>query len=68
VSARIAGGLYAVAMVALIVGVVAVLERPVLGTADSEYWHCLGVRSFLLQISRASMINLLFNSVKRLPN
>jgi hypothetical protein len=32
-----------------------VLQRPILGTADSEYWHCLGVRSFLLQIPQAHM-------------
>ncbi len=32
-----------------------VLEKPILGTADSEYWHCLGVRSFLLEIPQASM-------------
>src|SRR5262249_12563026 len=33
-----------------------VLQKPILGTADSEYWHCLGVRSFLLEIPHASMI------------
>src|ERR1035437_2958116 len=33
----------------------AVLQKPILGTADSEYWHCLGVRSFLLEIPEASM-------------
>src|ERR1700694_1745254 len=32
-----------------------VLQKPILGTADSEYWHCLGVRSFLLEIPQASM-------------
>jgi hypothetical protein len=30
-------------------------HKPILGTANSEYWHCLGVRSFLLEILRASM-------------
>lgn len=34
-----------------------VLQKPILGTADSEYWHCLGVRSFLLEISQAFMNN-----------
>src|SRR5215831_6501408 len=33
-----------------------VLQKPILGTADSEYWHCLSVRSFLLEIPHASMI------------
>ena len=32
-----------------------VLQRPILGTVDSEYWHCLGVRSFLLEIPQAAM-------------
>jgi hypothetical protein len=32
-----------------------VLQKPILGTADSEYRHCLGVRSFLLEIHQASM-------------
>src|SRR5580693_397140 len=32
-----------------------VLPKPILGTADSKYWHCLGVRSFLLEIPQASM-------------
>ena len=32
-----------------------VLQKPVLGTADREYWHCLGIRSFLLQIPQAAM-------------
>ena len=48
--------LYVVAMAAVIVGVDFVFFRkPILGTADSEYWHCLGVRSFLLEIPQASM-------------
>jgi hypothetical protein len=32
-----------------------VLQKPILGTADSECWHCLGVRSFPLEIPQASM-------------
>ena len=32
-----------------------VLQKPILGTADSECWHCLGVRTFLLEIPQASM-------------
>src|SRR5579859_4521815 len=48
--------LYVAAMVAVIVGVdFAFLQKPILGTADSEYWRCLGVRSFLLKIPQASM-------------
>src|SRR5271169_1459609 len=31
-----------------------VLQRPVLGTANSEYRNCLNVRSFLLDIPEAS--------------
>ena len=31
------------------------LQTPSQGTADSEYWHCLGVRSLLLQGFRARM-------------
>jgi hypothetical protein len=27
-----------------------------LGTADSKYWHCPGVRRFLPEILQASMI------------
>jgi hypothetical protein len=27
-----------------------VLQKPVLGTADSEHWNCLGVRSFLPEV------------------
>jgi hypothetical protein len=27
-----------------------VLQKPILGTADGEHWHRLGVRSFLLEI------------------
>ena len=33
-----------------------VLQGLVLGTANSEYWNCLGVRSFLLELPEASMI------------
>ena len=48
--------LYVVAMAAVIVGVdFAVLQTPFLGTADSEHWHCLGVRSFLLDVPQASV-------------
>src|SRR5271169_1090541 len=32
-----------------------VLEKPVLGTANSEYRNCLGIRSFLLELPQASM-------------
>jgi len=32
------------------------LQTPILGTADSEYWHCLGIRSFLLEIPQAFVI------------
>jgi hypothetical protein len=32
-----------------------VLQKPILGTADSEHWRCLGVRSFLFEILQASM-------------
>lgn len=32
-----------------------VLQKPILGTADSEYWNRLGVRSVLLEIPEASM-------------
>jgi hypothetical protein len=32
-----------------------VLQKPILGTADSEYWNRLGVRSVLLEIPAASM-------------
>jgi hypothetical protein len=32
-----------------------VLQKPILGTADSKYWNCLGVRSFLFEIPQASM-------------
>ncbi len=53
---QVAVVLYVVAMAAVIVGVdFVVLQKPILGTADSEYWHCLGVRSFLLEIPQASM-------------
>jgi hypothetical protein len=48
--------LFAVAMAAVIVGGrFRVFQTPFLGTAGSEYWHCLGVRSFLLDIPQASM-------------
>ena len=48
--------LYVVAMAAVIVGVdLMFFKKPILGTADSEYWHRLGVRSVLLQIPEASM-------------
>jgi hypothetical protein len=32
-----------------------VLQKPILAAAGSEYWHRLGVRSFLLQIPEASV-------------
>ena len=48
---RAAVTLYVMAMVAVIVGVDLVLQKQVLGTAYSEYWYCLSLRSFLLQIS-----------------
>src|ERR1017187_6458168 len=32
-----------------------VLHKPILGTADSERWRCLGVRSFLFEIPQESM-------------
>ena len=32
-----------------------VLQKPILGTADSEHWRCLGVRSFLFKIPQAPM-------------
>ncbi len=32
-----------------------VLQKPILGTADSEYWHSPGIRSFLLEIPEASV-------------
>ena len=32
-----------------------VLQKPILGTVDSEYWNCLGVRRFPLEIPEASM-------------
>jgi hypothetical protein len=50
--------LYVVAMAAVIVGGVGVLffRNRFWETADGEYWHCLGVRSFLLEILQASMI------------
>ena len=32
-----------------------VLQKPILGTTDSECWHCLGVRCFLLEILQAFM-------------
>jgi hypothetical protein len=32
-----------------------VLRKPILGTADGECWHCLGVRSFLLEILQTFM-------------
>ncbi len=53
---QVAVVLYVVAMAAVIVGVDFVFfQKPILGTADSEYWHCLGVRSFLLELPQASM-------------
>jgi len=30
-----------------------VLQKPILGTADSKYWHCLGARGVLPAISEA---------------
>ena len=48
--------LYVVAMAAAIVGVdFLFFQKPILGTVDSEYWHCLGVRGFLLEIPQAPM-------------
>jgi hypothetical protein len=32
-----------------------VLQKPILGTAGSEHWHCLSVRRFLREIPQASM-------------
>jgi hypothetical protein len=32
-----------------------VLQKPILGAADSEYWHCLSIRNFLFDIPLASM-------------
>jgi hypothetical protein len=32
-----------------------VLHKPILGTADSEHWRCIGVRSFLFEIPQESM-------------
>ena len=32
-----------------------VLQKPILGTADSEYWNRLGVRGVLHEIPEASM-------------
>jgi hypothetical protein len=52
---QVAVVLYVVAMVAVIIGVDFVFQKPILGTADSEYWDCLGVRSFLSQILQVSM-------------
>jgi len=53
---KVAIVLYGVAMAAVIVGVDFVFfKRPILGTADSEYWNRLGVRSVLLEIPEASM-------------
>ena len=47
---QVAVVLYVVAMAAVIVGVDFVFFRNHSGTADGEYWHRLGVRSFLLEI------------------
>jgi hypothetical protein len=53
---QIAVVLYVVAMAAVIVGVDFVFfQTPILGTADSEYWYCLGVRSFPPDIPQASI-------------
>jgi hypothetical protein len=53
---EVAVALYVVAMAAVIAGVdFAFFRKPILGTTDSEHWHCLGVRSFLLAIPQASM-------------
>jgi hypothetical protein len=63
---RVAVVLYVVAMVAAIVGVNFVFfSKSILGTADSECWHCLGVRSFLLEIPQASMNKARFPRTKR---
>jgi len=32
-----------------------ILQKPILGMADSEHWRCPGVRSFLFEIPQASM-------------
>jgi hypothetical protein len=32
-----------------------VLQKPIVGTAEGEYWRCLGVRSFLLEMPQSSM-------------
>ena len=43
--------LYVMAMAAVIVGLdFGFFRDRFLGTADSEYWNCLGVRSVLFQI------------------
>ncbi len=55
-SRQAAVALYVVAMAAVIVGCrYLVLQKPIRGTADGEYRHCPGVRSFLLEILRAAM-------------
>ena len=59
---RTAVVLYAVAMVAVSRCRFHVLQKPILGTTDSEYWHCLAVRSFLLEIPHASMIAMEVNA------
>jgi hypothetical protein len=49
--------LYVVAMVAIIVALDFVFFRnSFLGTAYGEHWHCLGVRSLLLQVPQAFLI------------
>jgi hypothetical protein len=49
--------LHVVAMAAIIVGCrFRILQKAILGAADSEYWNCLGIRSILLQIPQASVM------------
>ncbi len=46
---QIAVSLYVAAMVAVIVGVVSILQRSVLGTAAGECRDCFGVRALYLR-------------------
>ena len=43
-----------------------VLQEQILGTAYGEYWHCLSLCSFLLQIFQPSMIAPIVAEVKPL--
>jgi len=45
-----------------------VLQKPILGTADSEYWHCLGIRSFLLAIPQAFMMPWKWTAITEIIN